>query len=156
MSESAKNTILYNALQAVCDRVREMSGQRFIITLKRSGKTEQLLNDVDKGVVQCGYNGIYYGTQKLKILYFGCAIPFGLNPQEQNAWLYYKKDPNPEAPTFMKEKIPETGIQLMQFNEEILKAAREETIKLLDQYAIEDEEDFKYVYDEWKNFTQQI
>ncbi len=63
---------------------------------------------------------------------------------------------NSKALKELKEKISETGIQLVQFNDEILKAARDETINLLDQYAKEDQDDFKYVYDEWKNFTQQI
>ncbi|MEH2257831.1 TRAP transporter substrate-binding protein [Nostoc sp.] len=117
LSESAKNTILYDAPQAVCDRVKEMSGERFIITLKRSGKTEKLLNDVNEGVVECGYNGIYYSTKKLKILYFGCAIPFGLNPQEQNAWLYYKKDQDQglEAQTFMQSIYSRLNLNIVAF-----------------------------------------
>ncbi len=46
--------------------------------------------------IQCGYGGIYYTSSKYKPLFFGCAIPFGLNIQEQIAWLNYKKSSSDE------------------------------------------------------------
>jgi TRAP-type mannitol/chloroaromatic compound transport system substrate-binding protein len=115
LSENVRQTILYNAPQQVCDRVRKMTQDRFNITLKRNGKTEEILKKVSAGTIQCGYSGIYYNTAKYKPLFFGCAIPFGLSLQEQTAWLHYKKNPNDKF-TFIqsiyKEKL---GLNVIPF-----------------------------------------
>ncbi|MDX2254006.1 MAG: hypothetical protein NW214_00665 [Pseudanabaenaceae cyanobacterium bins.39] len=108
LSSSVRKTILFTAPEQVCDRVREMTQGRFNITLERTGETEEILKKVSSGDIQCGYSGIYYSTEKYRALFFGCAIPFGLTPQEQTAWLNYKRDPKDEL-TFMqsiyKEKL---------------------------------------------------
>ncbi len=96
LSDSVKNTILYDAPQKVCTLVGNMTGDRFKITLERTGETEEILTKVSKGDIQCGYGGIYYTSNKYKPLFFGCVIPFGLNIQEQIAWLNYKKSSNDE------------------------------------------------------------
>lgn len=101
LSDHVNKTILYHAPQQVCDRVREMTQGRFDITLRRTGETEEILRKVSAGEIPCGYSGIYYNTPKYRTLFFGCAIPFGLNPQEQTAWLHYKKNPNDEL-TFIQ------------------------------------------------------
>lgn len=101
LSNNVNKTILYHAPQQVCDRIRNMTQGRFDITLKRTGETEEILKKVSAGNIQCGYSGIYYNTEEYKALFFGCAIPFGLSPQEQTAWLHYKKDPNDEL-TFIQ------------------------------------------------------
>ncbi len=101
LSDNVRKTILYDAPQKVCDRVKTMTNNRFKIDLKRTGETEEILRKVDKGDIACGYCGIYYTTPTYKALFFGCAIPFGLNPQEQTAWLNYKKNPGDEL-TFMQ------------------------------------------------------
>ena len=94
--DSVKNTILYDAPEKVCTLVKKMTGGRFEITLERTGETEEILRKVSAGDIQCGYGGIYYSTPKYRSLFFGCAIPFGLNIQEQIAWLNYKKSSNDE------------------------------------------------------------
>jgi TRAP-type mannitol/chloroaromatic compound transport system substrate-binding protein len=102
LSDSVRKTIIFDAPQQVCDRVRKMTKDRFNITLKRTRETtEEILQKISDGVIACGYGGIYYSTQKYKPLFFGCAIPFGLRPQEQTAWLNYKKNPDDEL-TFMQ------------------------------------------------------
>jgi TRAP-type mannitol/chloroaromatic compound transport system substrate-binding protein len=102
LGDSVRKTIIFDAPQQVCDRVRKMTKDRFNITLKRTGETtEEILQKISDGVIACGYGGIYYSTQKYKSLFFGCAIPFGLRPQEQTAWLNYKKNPDDEL-TFMQ------------------------------------------------------
>ena len=102
LGDSVRKTILFDAPQQVCDRVRKMTKDRFNITLKRTGgTTEEILQKISDGVIACGYAGIYYSTRKYKSLFFGCAIPFGLRPQEQTAWLNYKKNPDDEL-TFMQ------------------------------------------------------
>jgi TRAP-type mannitol/chloroaromatic compound transport system substrate-binding protein len=101
LSDIFNKTILYHAPQQVCERVRKMTHGRFDITLKRTGETEEILRKVSAGDIQCGYSGVYYNTPKYRTLFFGCAIPFGLSPQEQTAWLHYKKNPNDEL-TFIQ------------------------------------------------------
>jgi TRAP-type mannitol/chloroaromatic compound transport system substrate-binding protein len=101
LSDNVRKTILFDAPQQVCDRVRKMTKDRFNITLKRTGETEEILRQVSAGEIACGYSGIYYSTPKYRALFFGCAIPFGLSPQEQTAWLNYKKNPDDEL-TFMQ------------------------------------------------------
>ncbi|MGL5063565.1 MAG: TRAP transporter substrate-binding protein [Microcoleus sp.] len=114
LGESVKKTILYTAPQQVCDRVRKMTQGRFIITLKRTGQTEEILKKVSAGDIQCAYSGTFYTTPQYKALYFGCAIPFGLNPQEQTAWLHYKKNPNDEL-TFMQSIYNKLGLNVISF-----------------------------------------
>ncbi|NEQ77718.1 MAG: ABC transporter substrate-binding protein [Okeania sp. SIO2C9] len=108
LSDNVRNTILFQAPDRVCDLVRKMTNNRFNIKLKRTGETEEILTKVSNGQIQCGFSGIYYSTPKYRALFFGCAIPFGLNPQEQTAWLNYKKNPNDKY-TFIqsiyKEKL---------------------------------------------------
>ncbi|GET42253.1 TRAP transporter substrate-binding protein [Microseira wollei] len=112
LSENVRKTILYDAPQQVCKLVKEMTNNRFKINLNRTGETEEILR---KGEIQCGYSGIYYNTPQYRSLFFGCAIPFGLSPQEQTAWLYYKKNPDDEL-TFIqsiyKEKL---GLNVIPF-----------------------------------------
>jgi TRAP-type mannitol/chloroaromatic compound transport system substrate-binding protein len=101
LSDNVGKTILFDAPQQVCDRVRRMTQDRFNITLKRTGETEEILRKISDGNIECGYSGIYYSTPKYRALFFGCAIPFGLSPQEQTTWLNYKKNPNDEL-TFIQ------------------------------------------------------
>ena len=96
LSDSVKGTILYGAPARVCKLVSEMTDGRFKINLTRTGETEEILSKVSKGQIQSGYSGIYYNTPKYRALFFGCAIPFGLSPQEQTAWLNYKKNSDDE------------------------------------------------------------
>jgi TRAP-type mannitol/chloroaromatic compound transport system substrate-binding protein len=101
LGDSVKNTILFDAPKQVCDLVRKMTKNRFDIKLERTGETEEILKKVSVGEIECGYGGILYSTPKYRALFFGCAIPFGLSPQEQTAWLNYKKNPEDEL-TFMQ------------------------------------------------------
>ncbi|NEN88336.1 MAG: ABC transporter substrate-binding protein [Okeania sp. SIO3H1] len=94
LGDNVRNTILFQAPDRVCDLVRKMTNNRFNIKLKRTGETEEILRKVSNGEIQCGFSGVYYSTPKYRSLFFGCAIPFGLNPQEQTAWLNYKKNPS--------------------------------------------------------------
>lgn len=106
LGDSVKNTILFQAPERVCNLVSKMTNERFKINLKRTGETEEILNKVSDGDIECGFSGIYYSRPKYKALFFGCAIPFGLNPQEQTAWLNYKKDPS-EDYTFIQSLYPD-------------------------------------------------
>lgn len=107
--------ILYKAPQRVCDLVKLMSDGEFQINLNRRGKTTEILESVSKGKIDCSYSGIYYDSDKYKALYFGSAIPFGLTPQEQNAWLFYKKSDDPDSPTYMQTVYKKLGLNVIAF-----------------------------------------
>lgn len=103
---NAKNLIIYQAPQMICDRIKEMTDGRFQIEINRDEntviQTEEILNKVSQGAIDCGYSGIYYNDDRYKVLFFGCAIPFGLTPQEQTAWLLYKQNPDDQL-TFIQK-----------------------------------------------------
>ncbi|GEM_PF-34470 len=109
LSNSIQDTIIHKAPQMVCDLVNEMTNNRFKITLNNNGETEDILENVNNGTYKCGYSGIYY-SESHKALYFACAIPFGLNPQEQNAWLDYKKNPD-EPETYVQSIYGKVGFK---------------------------------------------
>ncbi|MGL5941757.1 MAG: TRAP transporter substrate-binding protein [Waterburya sp.] len=116
LGKNAKELIIYKAPKMVCDRIEKMTDGNFIIELDTSGQipTEKILEDVDKGTIQCAYSGIYYTTEEYRPLFFGSAIPFGLNIQEQNAWVYYKKQPDDEL-TFIQTIYEKIGLNVIPF-----------------------------------------
>jgi TRAP-type mannitol/chloroaromatic compound transport system substrate-binding protein len=64
---------------------------KFKITPRAAGEVApglEVLNVVEQGAVQCGHTASYYYVGKSPITAFGTALPFGLNAQQQNAWLY--------------------------------------------------------------------
>lgn len=95
LGESTKNkVILFDAPLMISERIKAITNSQFIIEVDTTGDilTEEILQKVSAGRdIQCGFSGIYYEQEKYRPLYFGCAVPFGLSPQEQTAWLSYKK-----------------------------------------------------------------
>jgi hypothetical protein len=114
LSNYFEKTILYDAPQQVCDRIRKMTNGRFDITLERVGTSRNILTKVSEGQIECGYSGIYYNDADAKVLYFGCAIPFGLNPQEQTAWLNYHTKPDDEF-TYVQSLYKMSGYNIIPF-----------------------------------------
>lgn len=47
------------------------------------------LDAVSRGAVQMGHGASYYWRGKNPALQFFSAVPFGMNPGQMNAWLYY-------------------------------------------------------------------
>ncbi|MEB3282100.1 MAG: TRAP transporter substrate-binding protein [Lyngbya sp.] len=82
---------LYGSAQRVAQRVSEMTEGRFTIQVFAAGEIVpglQVLDAVQQGTVECGHSASYYYIGKNPALAFGTAVPFGLNAQQQNAWLY--------------------------------------------------------------------
>src|SRR5205814_539221 len=48
-----------------------------------------VLDAVQNGTVQCCHTAPYYFFGKDPTFAFACAIPFGLNARQQNAWMYH-------------------------------------------------------------------
>jgi TRAP-type mannitol/chloroaromatic compound transport system substrate-binding protein len=118
LGESAKDrVILYKAPFMIRDRLKEITNDQFIIEVDTTGgiPTDGILEKVSDGKdVQCGFSGIYYENTKYRPLYFGCAVPFGLSPQEQTAWLAYKKNPTDQL-TYIQNLYREIGLNVIPF-----------------------------------------
>ena len=82
---------LFGGAQVFADRVAAMTGGNFKITPRAAGELApglEVLNVVEQGAVPCGHTASYYYIGKSPIMAFGSCLPFGFNPQQQNAWLY--------------------------------------------------------------------
>ncbi len=83
---------LYGAAQRIAQRVSEMTDGRFTIQVFAAGEIVpglQVLDAVQQGTVECGHSAGYYYIGKNPALAFSTGVPFGLNAQQQNAWLYH-------------------------------------------------------------------
>ncbi|MBT3548686.1 MAG: TRAP transporter substrate-binding protein [Gammaproteobacteria bacterium] len=64
------------------------------ITVKVFGANElvpplEVFDFVSKGGAELGHSGAYYWKGKSQACQFFSSVPFGMNSQEMNAWLYY-------------------------------------------------------------------
>ncbi len=82
---------IFGGAQTVADRVSAMTGGKFKITPRAAGELApglQVLDVVSQGAVPIGHTASYYYIGKSNVMAFGTSLPFGLNAQQQNAWLY--------------------------------------------------------------------
>jgi TRAP-type mannitol/chloroaromatic compound transport system substrate-binding protein len=82
---------IFGGAQVFADRVDLMTGGKFKIRPRAAGELApglQVLDVVSQGAVPMGHTASYYYVGKTPITAFGTALPFGLNAQQQNAWLY--------------------------------------------------------------------
>ncbi|HIK43697.1 MAG TPA: TRAP transporter substrate-binding protein [Leptolyngbyaceae cyanobacterium M65_K2018_010] len=82
---------IFGGAQTLAERVSAMSGGRFTITPRTAGEIApplEVLNVVSQGAVPCGHTAAYYYIGKSPVMGIGTSLPFGLTPQQQNAWLY--------------------------------------------------------------------
>ena len=80
---------IYGAGAFFCERVGKLTEGKFEITPYAAGqitKPLEVLDEVQKGTVECGHTASYYYVGKNKAFGFGCAIPFGLTSRQQSAW----------------------------------------------------------------------
>ncbi len=76
----------------VSERCAALTGGRFNIEVFQAGEIVpglEVLDAVQQNTVQSGHTASYYYVGKDPTLAFATAVPFGLNAQQQNAWLYY-------------------------------------------------------------------
>ena len=115
---NSNQLILFKAPEIIRQRIEQITRGRFKIELYNQNiLTEEILRKVSNGTeVQCGFSGIYYNNNKYKVLLFGSSIPHGLTPQEQTAWLLYKKRPKDKL-TFIQEiyQRSELGLNVIPF-----------------------------------------
>lgn len=107
--------LLYEIPQRVCQKINFMTDGSFNISIITTGisKTDNILNMVNKRECECGFSGIYYEKDEFLPLYFGCAVPFGLTPQEQTAWLTYKKQKG--ELTYIQDLYTKLGLKVIPF-----------------------------------------
>jgi TRAP-type mannitol/chloroaromatic compound transport system substrate-binding protein len=78
--------------EKLAELVKEMTGGQFEIEVFGAGEIVPALgvfDAVSNGSVQAGHSGAYYWKGKIPASIFFTAIPFGMNAQELNAWLYH-------------------------------------------------------------------
>ena len=82
---------IFGGAQVLAERVKILTNGKFIIEPRAAGEIApglEVLNVVSQGAVQAGHTAAYYYIGKSPALAFGTSVPFGLNAQQQNAWLY--------------------------------------------------------------------
>jgi TRAP-type mannitol/chloroaromatic compound transport system substrate-binding protein len=82
---------LFGTAELISQRVSEMTNGRFQMNLYAAGELVgglEVMDAVQTGAAQCGHTASYYYIGKSPALAFGTTVPFGLNGQQQNAWLY--------------------------------------------------------------------
>jgi len=76
----------------LAELITQMSGGR--LKVKVYGAKElvpafEVFDAVSRGTAQMGHGAAYYWKGKSEAAQFFAAVPFGMNAQEMNAWLYY-------------------------------------------------------------------
>jgi TRAP-type mannitol/chloroaromatic compound transport system substrate-binding protein len=82
---------IFGGAQVFAERVAAMTSGKFKIDPRAAGELApgtQVLDVVSQGAVPIGHTASYYYVGKSPVTAFGTALPFGLNAQQQNAWLY--------------------------------------------------------------------
>ena len=76
----------------LAEKITKMSGGRINVTVYGSGELVpalEVFDAVSGGTAQMGHAGSYYWKGKVPEAQFFGAVPFGMNAQEMNAWLYH-------------------------------------------------------------------
>ena len=82
---------LYGACETFAKHVGEATDNKFQIQVFAAGEIVpalQVLDAVQNGTVELGHTATYYYIGKDPTWALFCAIPFGLNTRQQNAWFY--------------------------------------------------------------------
>ena len=84
--------ILQTGAERFAKRVEEMSGGRLSIHVFAGGELVPPLgvfDAVSQGSVQCGHSAAYYWAGKCPAAQWFTTVPFGLDAQGMNSWLYF-------------------------------------------------------------------
>ncbi len=80
---------IFATAELVAKRVASITGNRFQIQSFAAGEIVpglQVLDAVQNGTVQVGHSAMYYYVGKDPAFAVGCAVPFGPNARQYNAW----------------------------------------------------------------------
>jgi TRAP-type mannitol/chloroaromatic compound transport system substrate-binding protein len=76
----------------VAKLITEMSGGRIQVSVYGASELVpafEVFDAVSSGTAELGHGAAYYWKGKSEAAQFFAAVPFGMNAQEMNAWLYY-------------------------------------------------------------------
>jgi len=82
---------LYGACESFAKHVAEATDNKFQVQPFAAGEIVpalQVLDAVQNGTVEMGHSAMYYYIGKDPTWALFCAVPFGLNGRQQNAWFY--------------------------------------------------------------------
>ena len=83
---------IYGGALTVSETVAAATNNKFQIQVFAGGEIVPpfgVVDAVQNATVQCCHTAPYYFFGKDPTFAFGCAIPFGMNNRQQNAWMYY-------------------------------------------------------------------
>lgn len=83
--------ILQQGAEKFAKDVETMTDRRFRIRVSAAGElipAMQTFDAVSQGTVEMGHGAAYYWAGKIPAAQFFTAVPFGMNAQGMNAWLY--------------------------------------------------------------------
>lgn len=84
--------ILHATATLIAERVAEMTDDQFQITVFSAGELIgplEVFDAVQDGTVECSHTGANFHTNKNEAFGITTGLPFGLTPQQQNAWIYH-------------------------------------------------------------------
>jgi TRAP-type mannitol/chloroaromatic compound transport system substrate-binding protein len=82
---------IYGGAEAFAQKVNEMTGGKFTISVHAGGELMPAFGVVDgvqEGTVECAHTAPYYFFGKDDTFALDCAIPFGLNSRQMTAWMF--------------------------------------------------------------------
>lgn len=82
---------IFGGATVFADALSTLTSGKFKVNPRAAGEIApglEVLNVVEQGAVPIGHTASYYYVGKSPVTAFGTALPFGLNAQQQNAWLY--------------------------------------------------------------------
>src|SRR5437773_4076222 len=82
---------IYGACETFAKHVSEATDHKFQVQAFAAGEIVpglQVLDAVQNGTVEIGHSAMYYYIGKDPTWALFCAVPFGLNGRQQNAWFY--------------------------------------------------------------------
>jgi TRAP-type mannitol/chloroaromatic compound transport system substrate-binding protein len=82
---------IYGAAETISRTVSEATGGKFQIQVFAGGELVPpfgVVDAVQNATVECAHTAGYYFFGKDPTFAFCCAVPFGLNARQQNAWMY--------------------------------------------------------------------
>jgi len=81
---------IFGSAEVMSKTVKDLSGGKFDISVHAGGELMPAFGVVDaiqNGTIEMAQTAPYYFTGKDPIFAFGCAVPFGLNARQTDAWM---------------------------------------------------------------------
>jgi TRAP-type mannitol/chloroaromatic compound transport system substrate-binding protein len=88
----ANMPILQQGVERFASDIEKMSDRRLRISVYAAGELVpalQVFDAVSQGTAEMGHGAAYYWSGKMPAAQFFTTVPFGMNAQGMNAWLYY-------------------------------------------------------------------